>query len=107
MSSEKSEVKGITFLPADPLIPLLELWCPDDSPEGKVYGKVKGMLWDYAEHLGITLGKLKIMDVYDGGGKLHPKILSYVAHLSPRNNQTRERLSKYRTEIRSRLRRLY
>jgi hypothetical protein len=96
-----------SFLPADPLLPLLESWCTAKSSEGKVYLKVKGVLRDYAEHIGTTPQRLRIMDVYDGSGQLHPKILNYINRLSAKRNKSIDRLERYRREIRSRLRYLY
>jgi hypothetical protein len=95
-----------TFVPTAHILPILEDKFPKDHPAGKVFGKVGGLLEDYAESLGTTPRKLMVKDVYDQRGEINPKLLRYVEGIPRLPKQTVQRWRNYRSEIRANLRNL-
>jgi hypothetical protein len=102
MSKKKSP--KTTFVFTDAILILLEQKCSGDSAAGKDYGKIKGVLEDFAEHIGRTPGRLRVLDVYDQRGGLSTRLTQYIDTIPRREKQTLRRWKNYKSEIRTRIR---
>lgn len=72
-----------------------------------VFGKIEGVLDDYAEFLNTTPERLRIMDVFDQDGDLRPRLEKYVSSKPRLPKQTEKRHKEYKGEIISNLRHLF
>lgn len=91
---------------ADLILPMLDVRYPKESEVGKVYRKVKGVLEDYAEHLGRTPNRLRILEVYNESGDIARKLDRYIDRIPRLEKQTIQRWKNYKSEIRANLRRV-
>jgi hypothetical protein len=72
----------------------------------KAYGKVSGKLEDYSHHRGIEPTALRLLDVCDDMGDIHPKLYKYIDQLPRGSKQTEENYRDYKEQIRSIIRRV-
>lgn len=67
--------------------------------------KIEGKLEEYALNRGISLNNLRLLDLCDAEGELHPKLRLYIDKIPKREKQTIARYEKYKQEISSNIQR--
>jgi hypothetical protein len=66
----------------------------------QAFGKVKGLLEEYALSRNIDAEDLRLLDVCDDRGEIHPKLLKFIDSLPRRPKQTQENYRKYKNQNR-------